>query len=115
MAKSEKFLPLRAVIEDHTASAIQRAGGNMTKAAKLLGVGRATLYRRAGPDAGTQNTHFPRDGSVPGALKKRLDELRATTEENCHEPGCDYELGIANGLILARHIMEGRPGSPVYL
>jgi len=37
--------PARKLDPDSVAAAIKRSGGNKSKAARLLGVGRATLYR----------------------------------------------------------------------
>jgi len=119
-----KFRTLLEMIDAYTACAIRLAGGHMGEAAKLLGVGRSTLYRRAGPKRGNRYTPYLRDEPVSirklSRLRRRLEKLRETTEASAREleenlGTKDYHLGMANGLILARHIMEGRTGSPSYL
>ena len=115
-----RFRPLHDLIPAYIDCAIRLTGGNLTEAAELLGVGRATLYRRrAGRIVNARNPPFPRDGNVslrePGRLSKRLAELRSSVKEATANPGDAYELGVANGMLLARHIMEGRRGDPAYL
>ena len=49
-SEEERILPLREVVRDFERTYIQRAiqtcGGNMTQAARLLGVHRTQLYRK---------------------------------------------------------------------
>ena len=48
---ASEVIPLRDLERDAIARALQATKGSVTKAAKLLGIGRATLYRRlASPD-----------------------------------------------------------------
>ena len=42
-----EILPLDEVIEAHMVYALRRCKGNTAEAARLLGIGRSTLYRRA--------------------------------------------------------------------
>ncbi|MGD9503456.1 MAG: sigma-54 interaction domain-containing protein [Syntrophobacteraceae bacterium] len=47
--------PNRKLDDDAVRAAMERAGGNKSKAARLLGVGRATLYRFLGESGGEQD------------------------------------------------------------
>ena len=116
-----KFRPLQELIDAYIGLAIRFANGNIGDAAKLLGVGRATLYRRV--KTGEQ-TGFPRPlrvkvpaGAVQevAALRDRIRRLREAMVGVGEDQENEYQLGKVNGLILALHIMEGRPGSPAYL
>jgi len=112
-----EFPTLHEVADDHVARAIQLTRGDLKEAAKLLGVARSTLYRKFRVTAMTERA---REQSMRLRLKKRLDRLRAVTEVAASqvtkgEGGNVYDHGVANGLILARHIMEGRRGEPAYV
>jgi transcriptional regulator of acetoin/glycerol metabolism len=50
---TDSFPTLKEVEIAHIRAAFEHAGGNVTHAAKLLGVNRRTLYRRA-PEAGIE-------------------------------------------------------------
>jgi hypothetical protein len=126
-----KFRPLHEVVEEHIDAALKVVKGNKAEAAKLLGVGRSTLYRRRSPTATHTTAPIPRsfrggrdggDGRAPSALERenkslraRVVELREITGLASNDPADDYLLGLANGLIQARHIMDGRTGTPSYL
>jgi hypothetical protein len=116
-ASREGFRPLADVVNDYIDMGIKAAGGNMSEAAKLLGVGRATLYRRSVP--GSVRARFRRSPRVrleeKELLKARVLKLRLAVDEACRKAAGDYGLGMANGLIQALHVMEGRTGSPSYL
>ncbi len=130
MAKVE-FRPLHEIVEDYIDVALKAAGGNKGEAAKLLGVGRSTLYRRRSPTGSRTAAPIPRsfrggrdggEGRPPSALERdnkalraRVVELREIAELASQDPADDYLLGLANGLIQARHIMDGRTGTPSYL
>ena len=113
----ERFRSLQAVVDDYIEVGIKAAHGNITEAAKLLGVGRATLYRRGAPNS--ERARFTRTPRVrteeKEAFKRRVLELRRIVEQASAHPVGDYELGCANGLIRALHLLEGRTGSPAYL
>mgnify|MGYP006411693333 FL=1 len=52
------------------------------------------------------------------ALSPRLDKLMELTETQCNDGNWDYDHynhGLANGLILAVHILQDMDGSPPYL
>lgn len=103
-----EFRLLRDMVEDHIERAVQLAGGSLSEAAKMLGVGRSTIYRKY------RITGITRVGkSRP--VRERLERLREAAQAAGENQEGEYELGVANGLIQARHIMEGRPGSPSYL
>ncbi len=130
MTKAE-FRPLHEIVEDYIDVALKAAGGNKGEAAKLLGVGRSTLYRRRSPTAARTAAPIPRsfrggrdggEGRPPSVLERenkslraRLAELHEITGLASKDPSDDYLLGLANGLIQARHIMDGRTGTPSYL
>ena len=126
-----KFRPLHEIVEEYIDVALKAVGGNKGEAAKLLGVGRSTLYRRRSPTAARTAAPIPRsfrggrdggDGRAPSALEReikslrdRIGKLQEVTETAAEEQTTAYTLGVANGLILARHVMEGRSGTPSYL
>jgi len=46
----ESMIPITELQDRYMELAVQAAGGNITRAARVLGVGRATMYRRARPE-----------------------------------------------------------------
>jgi transcriptional regulator of acetoin/glycerol metabolism len=58
---SEHFPTLAELEREHTARALRMTNGNMRAAAKLLGIGRATLYRRIARDAASQELELLRE------------------------------------------------------
>jgi len=110
----ERFPTLHEMERTHVERALELTGGNVSKAAKLLGVGVDKIYRRFKVGKTTEKAREVRRGT---ALKERLEKLREVTETASWDSkrGDNYQLGVANGLILARHIMEGRTGTPAYL
>ncbi len=106
MAESE-FLHLQEVVKAHIEKAVRLADGNLSRAAELLDVGRSTIYRKYRVTGATRVSATK--------VKARMLALEAALEAASKEPSDAYELGIANGLIQARHIMQGRSGTPSYL
>lgn len=79
MDQNAPFPTLQEIEESHIRAAVERCGGNMTQAAKLLGIDRRTLYRRAA-EAGIKPSRavaMRRAWSDPEALKARLAELES--------------------------------------
>ncbi len=120
-----QFRSLAEIVEDYIQAAIKAEDGNVSEAAKRLGVGRSTLYRRVGLVA--RQAPLPRPARTPRGegttgtagklhiLKARVEELRSAVEDAARRSSSNYDLAMANGLIQALHIMEGRTGTPSYL
>ncbi len=51
----DELVPLNELQSEYMNMAINVAGGNVTRAARALGVGRATMYRHARPEDGDEN------------------------------------------------------------
>lgn len=79
MDQNAPFPTLHEIEESHIRAAVERCAGNMTRAAKLLGIDRRTLYRRA--DAAgfkpSRSVALRRAWNDPEALKTRLAELES--------------------------------------
>lgn len=76
--RPEETLNLRELERETITRAIRRADGCMSRAAKLLGIGRATIYRKL-----ASYDSDPRDelnGSRPSPSSRRPDELRYASE-----------------------------------
>lgn len=71
--------PLAVVIERHIQAALAFCGGNKSKAARLLGIDRRTLYRRL--EKGTEECPSPQPQSLPRSLQRQqsLGRVRSRT------------------------------------
>ena len=71
--------PLAVVVERHIQTALAFCGGNKSKAARLLGIDRRTLYRRL--EKGIEECPSPQPQAQPRSLQRQqsLGRVRSRT------------------------------------